>query len=166
VTDHPLLPPQSSGYRQCDVAEVLLSHHFDAAHRLPQIAGGNTKCNNLHGHTWRVVLGITGPVQPDMTVVEFGSVKSVWRAHIDTVYDHATLLGQDDPLLPVLAQFGMRLVVFGQDGHTSELPWPSVEAVTAALVRTARTLPLPADCYVSSMHVTETDANAVQWRLR
>jgi len=29
---------------------------FDAAHRVP----GETKCNNLHGHTWRVELELVG----------------------------------------------------------------------------------------------------------
>lgn len=31
--------------------------HFDAAHYLPNYAG---KCSNMHGHTWRVEVEVTG----------------------------------------------------------------------------------------------------------
>lgn len=144
--------------------EVQLNHHFDAAHRLPHLAGGNSKCANLHGHTWGVTLGITGPLQPDMTVVEFGTVKHTWRATIDDLFDHGTLLGANDPLLPVFEEYGMKHYAFGRDNHTNDLPWPSVEAVTTCLVRIASTLPLPPDCRITSMHVTETLSNAVTWR--
>lgn len=41
-------------------AEVQLKHHFDAAHRLPHLTGGNSKCASLHGHTWG-----DHPIHPD-----------------------------------------------------------------------------------------------------
>ena len=145
-------------------AEVQLNHHFDAAHRLPQLAGGNSKCASLHGHTWHVTLGITGPIQDDMTVVEFGGVKKAFRHFVDEAFDHGTLIGLDDPLLPVFQQYGMKHFVFGQDAHSDGIPWPSVEGVTAVLVRFAHTLVLPDDCHVTGMHVTETVSNAIQWR--
>lgn len=143
-------------------AEVLLNHHFDAAHRLPHLAGGNTKCASLHGHTWGVTLGITGPIHDDMTIVEFGGVKKTWRTLIDTHLDHGTLLGHQDPLLHPLLEHGTKVYTFGT-GDAQGLPWPSVEAVTALLVRFAHTLPLPDDCHISSMHVTETTNNAIRW---
>lgn len=145
-------------------AEVQLNHHFDAAHRLPQLAGGNSKCASLHGHTWRVTLGITGPIQDDMTVVEFGSVKKAFRHFVDQAFDHGTLIGLADPLLPVFEEYGMKHFVFGRDAHADGIPWPSVEGVTAVLVRFAHTLQLPDGCHVSGMHVTETVSNAIQWR--
>jgi 6-pyruvoyltetrahydropterin/6-carboxytetrahydropterin synthase len=147
-----------------DRAEVQLRHHFDAAHRLPQLAGGNSKCASLHGHTWNVTLGITGPIQDDMTVVEFGTVKKAFRAFVDEQLDHGTLIGADDPLLPVFTEHRMKHFVFGRDGLAEGIPWPSVEGVTAVLVRFAQLLTLPDDCYVSGMYVTETVSNAVQWR--
>lgn len=149
-----------------DHPEVQLKHHFDAAHRLPHLAGGNSKCANLHGHTWGVTLGISGPVQPDCTVVEFGGIKRTWRTLLDDLFDHGTLLGADDPLLPVFEDYGMKHYVFGNpdDPHAADLPWPSVEAVTVLLVRAASTLILPADCRVTGMTVTETVSNAVTWR--
>jgi len=143
--------------------EVQLNHHFDAAHRLPHLAGGNSKCASLHGHTWHTTLGITGPLQDDMTVIEFGAAKTAFRAFVDSAFDHATLLGFSDPLLPVFEEHGMKHYVFGRDGHGEGIPWPSVEGVAAVLVRYARTIPLPAGCWISSLHLTETVSNAVRW---
>lgn len=145
-------------------AEVQLKHHFDAAHRLPHLAGGNSKCANLHGHTWQVTLGITGPIQDDMTVVEFGGVKKAFRYFVDQAFDHGMLIGLEDPLLPVFQQHGLKHFVFGQDAHADGIPWPSVEGVTAVLVRFAHSLVLPEGCHVTGMHVTETVSNAIQWR--
>lgn len=145
-------------------AEVQLKHHFDAAHRLPHLAIDNNKCANLHGHTWGVTLSITGPIQPDMTIVEFGGIKKAWRAFIDQYLDHGTLLGHEDPLLPILDAHSSKVYAFGLDPYTEDLPWPSVEAVTTMLVRVAHALTLPDSCHISGMHVTETAANAVQWR--
>lgn len=147
------------------LAEVQLNHHFDAAHRLPHLAGENNKCASLHGHTWHVTLGITGPVQDDMTVVEFGGVKKAFRHFVDEAFDHGTLIGLDDPLLPVFQEHGMKHFVFGRDQHSDGLPWPTVEAVTAVLVRFAHSIVLPGECFVSGMHVTETVSNAVSWRM-
>lgn len=146
------------------LAEVQLNHHFDAAHRLPHLAGENNKCASLHGHTWHVQLGITGPIQDDMTVVEFGGVKKAFRYFVDEAFDHGTLIGLDDPLLPVFQEHGMKHFVFGQDQHSDGLPWPTVEAVTAVLVRFACSIVYPVGCYASSVRVTETVSNAVQWR--
>lgn len=145
-------------------AEVELRHHFDAAHRLPHLAGGNSKCFNLHGHTWGVTLAIAGPIQPDMTIVEFSGIKKAFRHFVDEAFDHGTLLGIQDPLVQVLEEYGQKIFVFGQDAHADDIPWPSVEGVTAVLVRFAQSLVLPSGCRVSGMHVTETVSNAVQWR--
>lgn len=145
-------------------AEVQLRHHFDAAHRLPQLAEGNTQCANIHGHTWGATLSIAGPIQPDMTIVEFSGIKKTFRSFIDTCFDHGMLIGVADPLLPVFQEHGLKHFVFGQDSHADGIPWPSVEGVTAVLVRFAHSVVLPPGCRVSGMHVTETAANAIQWR--
>lgn len=143
--------------------EILLNHHFDAAHRLPQLAGGNSKCASLHGHTWHTTLGITGPVQDDATVVEFSTIKHAFRRFIDDAFDHGTLIGFADPLLPVFQDHHMKHFVFGNDSFADDLPWPTVEGVAAVLVRYATTLTLPPGCWVSSLRLTETLSNAVHW---
>ena len=50
-------------------ARITKSFSFDAAHWLPQVPE-NHKCRRLHGHTYRVILGLEGDLHPEMGWVE------------------------------------------------------------------------------------------------
>jgi 6-pyruvoyltetrahydropterin/6-carboxytetrahydropterin synthase len=77
---------------------VFVRRKFDAAHRLLNDEG---KCHNLHGHTWKVEVEITGPVDlaTDM-VIDFREVKRI----ID-IFDHSVTLNSADPLVPLLSGY-------------------------------------------------------------
>ena len=47
---------------------IKLIRSFSAAHRLPHYDG---PCHDLHGHTWKAVFIIEGPVQQDGMVCDF-----------------------------------------------------------------------------------------------
>lgn len=47
---------------------------FSSAHRLPFYDG---PCHNLHGHTWKVVFLISGPVQKNGMVADFKELKKL-----------------------------------------------------------------------------------------
>ncbi len=49
----------------------------------------DSKCSNLHGHTWRIVVEIDGDVQPDGMVIDFIKIKEMINQ-----MDHKTLLPQ------------------------------------------------------------------------
>lgn len=69
---------------------VLVSKEFtfDAAHHLHCYEG---KCKNLHGHTYKVVFGISGiPGETGLTV-DFGDVKEIWKNQIEGYLDHQYL---------------------------------------------------------------------------
>lgn len=69
---------------------VLVSKEFtfDAAHHLHAYEG---KCKNLHGHTYKVVFGISGlPDQIGITV-DFGTIKDIWKHEIEIFLDHRYL---------------------------------------------------------------------------
>lgn len=53
---------------------VLVSKEFtfDAAHHLHDYEG---KCKNLHGHTYRVVLGLSGYTDERGLMIDFGDKK-------------------------------------------------------------------------------------------
>ena len=62
---------------------------FDAAHQLPLHEG---KCRRLHGHTYKVVLGIE--VEIDNTTgmaVDFGVLQDFLHIHAVAPYDHKLL---------------------------------------------------------------------------
>ncbi|MDC3411957.1 6-carboxytetrahydropterin synthase QueD [Aquibacillus sp. 3ASR75-11] len=69
---------------------VLVSKEFtfDAAHHLHCYEG---KCTNLHGHTYRVVFGISGPPNDIGIVIDFKDMKEIWKEHIEIHLDHRYL---------------------------------------------------------------------------
>lgn len=70
--------------------EVFKEFTFDSAHWLPNVSPDH-KCRRLHGHTYRVVVGVEGPVD-DVTgfVMDFGDLKSIVKPVIDGL-DHIVL---------------------------------------------------------------------------
>lgn len=69
---------------------VLVSKEFtfDAAHHLHNYEG---KCKNIHGHTYRVVLGVSGYTDERGLVIDFGDIKEIWKQKIEVHLDHRYL---------------------------------------------------------------------------
>jgi len=69
---------------------VLVSKEFtfDAAHHLHCYEG---KCKNLHGHTYKVVFGISGFLNEIGLVIDFGEIKEIWKEEIEIYLDHRYL---------------------------------------------------------------------------
>jgi 6-pyruvoyltetrahydropterin/6-carboxytetrahydropterin synthase len=71
---------------------------FSAAHQLPHHDG---KCANLHGHEYRVIVEVGGPVKgseagpEEGMVFDFGRIKEVYKQRIESLCDHALLLGEE-----------------------------------------------------------------------
>lgn len=64
---------------------IKLIRSFSSAHRLPNYNG---QCQYLHGHTWKAVFIIEGPVRPDGMVCDFKVVKKLLD---DQLPDHQFL---------------------------------------------------------------------------
>lgn len=69
---------------------VLVSKEFtfDAAHHLHCYEG---KCKNLHGHTYKVIFGISGFVDDRGLMMDFGDIKEIWKNEIEIHLDHRYL---------------------------------------------------------------------------
>ncbi|PAE34831.1 6-carboxytetrahydropterin synthase QueD [Bacillus sp. 7884-1] len=69
---------------------VLVSKEFtfDAAHHLHCYEG---KCKNLHGHTYKVVFGISGYVDDRGLMMDFSDIKVIWKNEIEIHLDHRYL---------------------------------------------------------------------------
>ena len=61
---------------------------FDSAHFLTQYHG---KCENLHGHTYRLRVTVEGPIKEDGMVVDFKELKAVVKEKVVDRYDHQNL---------------------------------------------------------------------------
>lgn len=65
--------------------KIKLIRSFSAAHHLPDYQG---PCHDLHGHTWKAVFVIEGPVGPDGMVCDFKVIKKLLD---DQLPDHQLL---------------------------------------------------------------------------
>lgn len=57
--------------------EISREFTFEAAHRLPHVAAGH-KCARLHGHSFRALVTVSGPLDPTLGwVMDFGELKAL-----------------------------------------------------------------------------------------
>lgn len=138
---------------------VTVRHNFETAHRLPHL-GRDSKCFNLHGHSWNVEITVVADeLDEHGMVVEFGAFKKAVRSWVDTHLDHGAMLGSVDRLLPLLRTEGCKVYEM--------LTWPTVEAVAEEIARVTRHLledvPHAPTARVLRVVVHETAVNSAMW---
>lgn len=68
---------------------VIKQFTFDAAHHLPNHKG---KCKQMHGHTYKLEIGVTGNIQlATGMVVDFGDLKKIIQEQVIDLLDHQLL---------------------------------------------------------------------------
>jgi 6-pyruvoyltetrahydropterin/6-carboxytetrahydropterin synthase len=89
------------------LVEIFKEFTFEAAHRLPYVPAGH-KCGRLHGHSYRVVVHIQGPVaDPTGWVRDFGDLSWAMEpliARLDHYYLNE-IEGLENPTSEVLARW-------------------------------------------------------------
>ncbi|WP_026694196.1 6-carboxytetrahydropterin synthase QueD [Peribacillus kribbensis] len=80
----------AAGELKYHTKRVIVSKEFtfDASHHLHQYEG---KCKNLHGHTYKVVFGISGFLDERGLLMDFGDIKTIWKQEIEVHLDHRYL---------------------------------------------------------------------------
>lgn len=69
---------------------IFKEFRFEAAHFLPKVPEGH-QCGRMHGHSYRVVIGVEGQTNYDTGfVVDFADVSSVVKAVTERL-DHSVL---------------------------------------------------------------------------
>ena len=72
------------------IVELTKEYRFEAAHRLPRVPDGH-KCARVHGHSYKVDLQVTGPVDPATGwLIDFGVIDDCW-ADLHGRLDHRYL---------------------------------------------------------------------------
>jgi 6-pyruvoyltetrahydropterin/6-carboxytetrahydropterin synthase len=70
------------------VMDIFKVFTFEAAHRLPNVPDGH-KCARLHGHSFRVELHVSGPLDPQLGwVMDFADIKAVFKPIYDQLDHH------------------------------------------------------------------------------
>ena len=78
-----------SGVWPAEKITVVKEFTFDAAHCLPNYEG---PCCQLHGHTYRLQVGVRGPVDSiSGMVIDFGEMKAVVENEVVSYLDHQYL---------------------------------------------------------------------------
>jgi 6-pyruvoyltetrahydropterin/6-carboxytetrahydropterin synthase len=95
---------------------VLVSKEFtfDAAHHLHCYEG---KCKNLHGHTYKVIFGISGYLDDRGIMIDFGEIKEIWKNEIEIHLDHRYL----NETLPPMNTTAENIVVWIYEKMTAAL---------------------------------------------
>lgn len=70
--------------------DIFKEFRFEAAHRLPNVHPGH-KCARMHGHSYIVVITVSGPVGSDSGWVrDFSDLATAW-VPLGQLLDHYTL---------------------------------------------------------------------------
>ena len=112
--------------------EISRSFGIEAAHRLPHVPADH-KCARLHGHSFRITLHVSGPVDPKLGwIVDFADIDAAWQP-MHALLDHRLLndvAGLENPTSELLARFILERV---------QIKGPArLDAVTVAETCTAR----------------------------
>lgn len=92
---------------------VTKSIEIDAGHR---INFHNSKCKNVHGHRYKIIVGvddkvITTPGVSDFgMVIDFSDLKEIMTEEIDAKFDHGFIMYDQDPLFHTFVSFGLKLI--------------------------------------------------------
>lgn len=67
---------------------LMKEFEFDAAHNLIHYHG---KCENLHGHTYKMVVKLEGTVDSEGMIYDFVELKRIVKDRVVDKFDHAYL---------------------------------------------------------------------------
>lgn len=89
------------------IITVTKEIEFDMGHRIPN---HKSKCRHPHGHRYKVVAEVEGPLHENEDtnegmVIDFGDLKTILMENIHDVYDHGFMLYEGDPLATHMANF-------------------------------------------------------------
>ena len=105
---------------------VTCSFTFEAAHRLPWHAG---RCRNLHGHSYRLDVTVSGPLDANGVVIDFDVLSEVVRTQVIDDWDHQDLNQViDNPTAELLAHRAWDLLTEAGLVLTSLRLWETKDA--------------------------------------
>jgi len=87
--------------------DIYKVFRIEAAHRLPNVPPGH-KCARLHGHSFRIELHLSGPVDPQAGwVMDFADVKAAFKPIYERLDHHYLndIPGLENPTSEQLAKW-------------------------------------------------------------
>lgn len=87
--------------------DIFKAFTIESAHRLPNVPAGH-KCARLHGHSFRIELHVSGPIDPHFGwVLDFAEIKATFQPLYDQLDHHYLndIDGLDNPTSENLARW-------------------------------------------------------------
>ena len=87
--------------------DIFKAFTIESAHRLPNVPAGH-KCARLHGHSFRIELHVSGPIDPHFGwVLDFAEIKASFQPLYDQLDHHYLndIDGLDNPTSENLARW-------------------------------------------------------------
>lgn len=110
---HVDIKPEQLKYHSRRVA-VTKEFTFDAAHHLHCYEG---KCKNLHGHTYKLVITVSGYLNDIGMCIDFDDIKTIYKTAIEQKLDHRYL----NEVLPPMNTSAENMIVWMWEHLDSEL---------------------------------------------
>ncbi|WP_066759656.1 6-pyruvoyl trahydropterin synthase family protein [Crocinitomix algicola] len=134
---------------------------FETAHAL---WGYDGKCKNIHGHSYKLTISITGKVIQDNTavkngmIIDFSDLKKIINKAVVDDFDHALLVNGETPHAKYAeVESGFSKIIL--------CPYqPTCENMLIDMVKRVR-LALPADIELKYAKLQETDSSFAEWYL-
>lgn len=109
---------------------------FDSAHHLHAYEG---KCKNLHGHTYKVEIGVSSYTDGIGLSIDFGDLKKMYQRRIHDVLDHRYL----NEVLPPMNTTAENMVVWIFDQISDEIKKKNLDLHLSARVEYVRLYETP-----------------------
>ena len=133
---------------------------FETGHAL---YGYDGKCKNVHGHSYKLSVTVSGKPISDNTnvkfgmVIDFGDLKKIVKEEIVDVFDHATVFNKNTPHIELAAELKNR-------GHHVILVdyQPTSEMMVIDFAKKIKDR-LPNNIHLHSIKLQETDTSFAEW---
>jgi len=142
------------------IIRITKQFNFETGHAL---YGYDGKCKNVHGHSYKLSVTVSGEPIKDNTHVKFGMVidfsdlKKIVNEEIVDVFDHATVFNQNTPHIELAKELQAR------DHHVILVDYqPTSEMMVIDFAEKIKDR-LPNNIKLHSIKLQETDSSFAEW---
>lgn len=139
---------------------ITKQFNFETGHAL---YGYDGKCKNVHGHSYKLSVTVSGQPISDNTnvkfgmVIDFGDLKKIVNEEIVDIFDHATVFNKNTPHLELAKE------LIDRGHHVLLVDYqPTSEMMVIDFAKKIKDR-LPKEVQLHSIKLQETETSCAQW---
>lgn len=139
---------------------ITKQFNFETGHAL---YGYDGKCKNVHGHSYKLAVTVTGQPIADAKnvkfgmVIDFGDLKKIVKEEIVNKFDHATVFNKNTPHIELAEELQKR------DHHVILVDYqPTSEMMVIDFAKKIKSR-LPEHIQLFSLKLQETETSFAEW---